>query len=246
MPDLTILHTNDMHNQFSLECGQKLAREKQERQALLLDAGDAVWAGNVYFRPGGEPVLEEMSRAGYDAMTLGNREFHFTSAGLKSKLSKASFTVLCCNIYGTRGASPPVEPWKVFQVGDARVGVLGATVAMVTPRMKTASVSAFHFHQPVEAAVRGAEELRPECDVLVAMTHIGLRADCELARKSANIDLIIGGHSHDELREPQIVNGVPIVQTGYYAHNFGLLELNKLGEHWRVQYELRELRGRRR
>ncbi len=51
---------------------------KDRYNALLLDAGDACWAGNVYYRPGGEPVFDLMNGAGYDAMTVGNREFHFT------------------------------------------------------------------------------------------------------------------------------------------------------------------------
>ncbi len=66
--------------------------------ALLLDAGDAVSAGNVGVRPGGEPILTRMSDAGYDAMTLGNREFHVADTLLRHKISKARFPILCANI----------------------------------------------------------------------------------------------------------------------------------------------------
>ena len=71
MPDLTILHTNDLHGKLSDRAAERIAREKASFvNCLLLDAGDAVSSGNVYYRPGGEPVLARMSDLGYDAMAL--------------------------------------------------------------------------------------------------------------------------------------------------------------------------------
>ena len=86
MPTLHILHTNDFHNHFSPAQAETVRRAKDGlNDVLLLDAGDAVSAGNVGVRPGGEPILTRMSDAGYDAMTLGNREFHVADALLRCK-----------------------------------------------------------------------------------------------------------------------------------------------------------------
>lgn len=245
MADITIIHTNDMHNRFDESCRDTVSRLKRESDALVLDAGDAVWAGNVYYRPGGEPVLDLMSAAGYDAMTLGNREFHFTETGLKCKLRRSSYTVLCANIRPSGSAGLPSRPSMVIERNGCRVGIVGVTVAMVKARMRTASVSAYVFDDPISTAVEQAGELRGQCDLLVALTHIGLRGDKEIAEKTDHFDLIIGGHSHHELAEPVHVGNTPIVQTGCYAHNYGVCEISRSGAGWGLAYRLEPLKGRR-
>ena len=97
---LTILHTNDFHNHLSAGSGAQIARivAATAEPNLLVDAGDAGGSSNVTFRTAGEPILEEMSRLGYCAMTVGNRDFHVSRLGFRSKLFKARFPVLCANV----------------------------------------------------------------------------------------------------------------------------------------------------
>ena len=68
MSDLVILHTNDMHHRLREEKAERLQHIAEQERArsvcLLLDAGDAVGAGNVTFHPAGEPILERMSAIG--------------------------------------------------------------------------------------------------------------------------------------------------------------------------------------
>src|SRR6266567_4545120 len=70
---LTIIHTNDFHGRLTEAEAERLAGLRAEHAgALLLDSGDAVSAGNLGCRIGGEPILAAMSDLGYDAMTMGN------------------------------------------------------------------------------------------------------------------------------------------------------------------------------
>ena len=57
----------------------------------------------------------------------------------------------------------------------------------------------------------------PEGTTLVALSHLGLRADRRLAQAVPRLDLILGGHSHDTLPEPDMSAGVPIVHAGPYG-----------------------------
>ena len=117
-------------------------------------------------------------------------------------------------------------PSHVFTLPSGlRVGVFGVTVPMVTTRMKARLVSAFVFDDPVAEARRQIELLRPSVDALIALTHIGLREDERLARACPELDLIVGGHSHNKLFEPPVVEGVPIVQAGWFGHYLGVTEL---------------------
>lgn len=232
MPAATIhiLHTNDFHNALTDEGAARLRNALTDlngerdggSSVLLLDAGDAIRAGNVGVNPWGEPILERMSDVGYHAMTLGNREFHVLAGVLETKINRARFPVLCANIRPRREETPvPLEPWRRFVVDGVRVVVFGLTVPMVTERMRLAPVSAFVFDDPVETAARLLPELRPDADLVVALTHIGLREDERLARAQGGIDLIIGGHSHVSLPAPRLVNNTHIVQAGWHGHRYG-------------------------
>ncbi len=225
MTTLTVLHTNDFHNHLSASQAAFIKAEKAKREnVLLLDSGDAISAGNVGVRPGGEPILTLMSETGYDAMTLGNREFHVADTLLRLKTGKAGFPVLCANIRwrDDQGETLPTVPsFEKTLPNGRRVGVFGLTVPMVTPRMTARLVSAFVFDDPVSVAREQIAHLRPRVDALIALTHIGLREDERLASACPELDLIIGGHSHNKLHEPKVVEGVPIVQAGWFGHFLG-------------------------
>ena len=226
---LTVLHTNDFHNHLSAAGAALIQSEKAKHEnVLLLDSGDAISAGNVGVRPGGEPILTRMSETGYDAMTLGNREFHVADALLRLKISSAGFPVLCANIRWREdkgGTLPVAASFTKTLPNGLRVGVFGLTVPMVTPRMTARLVSAFVFDDPVQTAQNQIARLRPEVDALIALTHIGLREDERLADACPELDLIIGGHSHNKLFEPSVIHGVPIVQAGWFGHFLGETQL---------------------
>jgi 2',3'-cyclic-nucleotide 2'-phosphodiesterase (5'-nucleotidase family) len=224
---LSIVHTNDFHNQLDVERAEVLrgaVHSLQGKPYLLLDAGDAIKAGNVDFNPLGEPILDRMSDLGYHAMTMGNREFHVWGQGLQTKINRARFPVLSANVRPKKeGTALPVVPHATFEVGGLFVKVFGLTVPMVTERSKAAPLSEFLFDDPIVTAKAQVTALRYGADVLIALTHIGLPQDKRLAEAVTGIDLIIGGHSHDTLSEPLWVNGTPIVQTGSHARNYGIV-----------------------
>lgn len=233
---LSILHTNDFHNHFSMDQASYLSKRKAELapSVLLLDAGDAVAAGNIGVTPAGETILKTMSSAGYDAMTLGNREFHVVEAALKHKIGNAQFPILSGNmrrrsIHETSNdaATLSVKPYIVLEVGEVSVGIVGVTVPMVTERMAARHISSFIFDEPVESAAQYAHALRDRVDVLIALTHIGIQADRRLAAQCPLYDLIISGHTHLSLEASSGAAGdVPIVQAGWFGRQYGLAQFH--------------------
>jgi 2',3'-cyclic-nucleotide 2'-phosphodiesterase (5'-nucleotidase family) len=240
---ITVFHTNDFHNALDERKAARLKSLKEETpDSLLLDAGDAIWAGNIYVRPGGEPALRLMSRAGYDAMTMGNREFHFMQSGLRRKIGWAEFPVLCANIRRTRPrVRIPVVSSVTRDVGEKRVAILGLTVPMITERMLSRKVSAYVFDDPVSVAAKLVPGLRTTHDLVIALTHIGLKDDRRLATAVPGIDLIIGGHTHAVLDSPEFVGQTAIVQAGYWAHQVGRVDIDMDGNEPAVSGSIMEL-----
>ena len=229
MPDLVVLHTNDLHGRLTDSQADRLRALKRESGhcTLLVDAGDAVASGNVTYRPGGEAALERMSAAGYDAMAVGNREFNFTEAGFAAKTTLARFPVLCANVRARGEAVLPVQPSLVRALPSGlRVGLFGLTVPMITERMLVRKVSAFVFDDPLRAAAEIVPELRAQCDVLVCLSHLGIAQDHRLAAAVAGIDLIVGGHTHATLDHGEVEGGTLIVQAAAHAKRIGRVDVD--------------------
>ena len=62
------------------------------------------------------------------------------------------------------------------------------------------------FLDPVKTANKLAGQLRSQqnCDMVICLSHLGYQQDQKLAESTRHIDLIIGGHSHSYMKEPEI------------------------------------------
>lgn len=246
MPDLTVLHTNDLHGKLSDKAADWIIKERAlNDRCILLDAGDAISSGNISYRRDGEPILARMSDLGYNAMAMGNREFHFLETGLESKVKLAQFPVLSANL---RAKYPdvqlPVLQSTSLNVRELRVIVFGLTVPMITMRMFASRLSPFWFEDPIQTAAEIVPELQKQADVLIAVTHIGLQSDMEIAASVRGIDLIVGGHSHSILQGPTMVEDTVIVQAGYWGRYVGKVEINmpeRKGDHLDIRGTLIDL-----
>jgi 2',3'-cyclic-nucleotide 2'-phosphodiesterase (5'-nucleotidase family) len=250
MSVLTIIHTNDTHGRLIAERGGAAAVRgrlssllAEHPSALYLDAGDTVTAGNLGFRLGGEPVLELLSELGCTAMCLGNRETHPRKECFPLKINRARHPILCANISAKNGAPCPTVPHVWLERDGLRIGVFGVTTPMFTRKQWSQPLCDYWFADPLEAAAEQAALLRPEVDVLIALTHIGHRQDLALAKACPELDCIIGGHSHTDLDAPAWVGDVPVLQAWAYGYYAGIARFDVEGGRGRLSgWEKRALR----
>ncbi len=224
MGELAIIFTGDMHNRLTPEAATRLRSLTEEHDAILLDGGDAISAGNVWVRPGDEPILALMNQAGYDAMVLGNREYHFTRSGMFHKIGAAHFPVLAANI--ELGDAPgPIKPWTILESAGGRVGILGLAREMVQPGVWWQGIVATRFIDWSEAAETAVRQIAGEVDLLVALSHLGREFDRALALQRPEIDLILGGHEHPaELITEQLDGGCLAVYVPAFAQQAAVVK----------------------
>lgn len=216
---LRLLHTNDLHGKLTEERLPALLRVR-ESVHLYFDSGDAVAFGNLAVPVAPDPVWPRLAQARCTASVIGNRETHLIEPVFRAKLAGAAHPVLCANLRG-KGGSLPLPSSTVVEAAGLRVGIFGVSIPMVTERMASRAASAFLWSDPVEAARAEVARLRPEVDVVIALTHIGLGRDRALVEQVAGIDVLLGGHSHDVLNEPTLHGGTWIAQGGSHARFWG-------------------------
>ncbi len=227
---LLILHTNDVHDHVRAGSGGTgglpyiagyVAQERAKRNdILLLDAGDVTEKGDmVAFDTQSKVTYEAMGRMKYDAAVPGNHDFSLGMEHLEACRALLGGTAyLCINCLDASGKTR-WDASHVFEVNGLRVGVIGATIE--TDKGNTLDLNATADRIAEEAA-----RLDRDCPVLIVLAHLGVE-DCRtLARKVPSIDVFVGGHTHEMLRNPaRAESGAIIVQTGNYAERIGSLDL---------------------
>jgi len=221
-----IFHTSDLHNKLRPAAAEQIAELKRRNPgALLLDAGDAIAAGNLGFSPRGEPILRLMAEIGYDAIAMGNRESHPNRQILERKLQDAAFPVLAANLVPKRPPLPTkVRPYMVF-AGPPRVAVMGLAPQITRPGSTWARVTSFVFDDPVKTATELALQLRRQADLVVCLSHCGFRIDGELAA-IPEVDLVLGGHSHRDFVEQEPGKAM-VVHPGRYGSHISRTEISR-------------------
>lgn len=175
---------------------------------------------------GGLPSIEVMNLMGYNAFVPGNHEFNYGQEVLGQRIRDAKFPVLAANVTYKDGSLFTGASALIQEIGGVKVGIIGL-VAEETPIVThPKNVEGLVFHEPISVAKMVAQRVRPKVDVLIALSHLGYSKDIELAEAVPELDIIVGGHSHTELKEATEVNGVIIVQAHEYANNLGFLYLN--------------------
>jgi len=199
---------------------------------MVLSAGDNR-TGNPLsdlYNPSGYPMVALMNQIGFNASAVGNHEFDRNS--LPRLIGKSNFRYLCANVGKVcqetdtvspgRGAAvrdtipfPNVSPYQVFDVEGLRVGIISVVQVNSdkgTPDTHPDNIEGLCFSDPLET-VKRFEWLSRECDVTILLSHGGYRNDTLTAHACPWLDLIIGGHSHKQLKADERRNGILITQN---------------------------------
>jgi len=243
--NLTILHVNDTHGHIIPYLDKSVDPERQvggaeylakmierERAAnpdgtILLSAGDMFQGTPVSNLFHGKPVIEIMNYLHYDAMALGNHEFDWGQNVLQSMISSSSFPVLSANIFKQGGRHiRGVKPYVILKKKGVRIAVIGITTPETYYTTKPGNLTGLTFAAPEKVLPAIIKRVRARgASIVVVLSHDGLDADRELARKVRGIDFIAGGHSHTAVRDPVIESGTVIVQAGSNGIYLGVLKI---------------------
>jgi 2',3'-cyclic-nucleotide 2'-phosphodiesterase (5'-nucleotidase family) len=261
---LTLYHFNDVHGhlvrftpdgdepvftRMAYRINEKRAKVENDpyRAVLTLSAGDDC-IGTVF-----DELMDDTfesnpvhasyrlySAAGVDLSVLGNHDFDMGIDVLKQSIQNdAEFPILAANLTDCPSLKGLYYPAALLVVKGIRIGIIGLATSAEYKISKKLS----RIYNPVQTALNILPAIRPLCDVVILLTHLGYSlaatsaitaeaGDVELAKSLpyAGVHLIVGGHSHHELNHQglsphNIVNGIPIVQAGSLGRYLGRVDL---------------------
>ena len=173
-----------------------------------------------------------MSMLKYDLATIGNHDFDNSIDGLYAQLPNAKFDFVNANYdFSNTVLDTHIKPYKIFIKDGIKIGIFGLGIeleGLVNKKMYKETI----YLDPIEKAQDMSRILKEDeqCDLIICLSHLGYNyknspnkvSDLVLARKTKDIDLIIGGHTHTFLKKPTIERNsnnenVLINQVGCYG-----------------------------
>lgn len=246
---LTILHVNDTHSHLEPDKSgpyvgmggvmERTAYIDSVRRAdglenvLLLHAGDFSQGSSYFAEFGTGYMVRFVNAMGYDAVTLGNHEFDNGIEALGEALSGCEVPVVVCNYdFSPFEMGKYIKPYVVVEKAGLRIGIVGVVCSLAS--MVQADISNRLVELDMVPTVQKyVDQIREECDLVVALTHIGYEehgpgeiTDPLLCAATRGIDLFVGGHSHTFLETPAMHPNqdgklIPIVHSGEYGVRMG-------------------------
>jgi len=245
----TILQTTDVHTFLEdsdrIESGggwlrlatlvRRICRERGRKNVLLVDCGDTcqgTLTGVVSRGKVGVDVLRSMD---YDVWTPGNHELDFGVLRLFELIQPVRDRVLCCNLeLQVDAAKVRFAKWRMFEVGGARVAVIGATAQRLNDWLWGRLAAGYTVRPAAEVVGRLLPAvLSQKPDAVVLAIHQGwlptderrINEVAEIARRFPEIDLILGGHTHRLFPGRRIGDNVWYVQAGAHADTLAVVDV---------------------
>ncbi|WP_245850648.1 bifunctional metallophosphatase/5'-nucleotidase [Paenibacillus herberti] len=230
-PQLVLLHSNDVHSRLEeaariSSCVADKRRLYGESRVLYVDIGDHLDRMRQETEgTGGSVNIALLSEAGCEAAIPGNNEgLTFTKDELARLYGReARFPVLCCNMLDAETGELPewLLPSTVIVKNGLRIALIGATAAY--PAFY--ELLGWTVNDPTEAVREQVALLRDAADAVILLSHLGLPTDRRLAENIPGIDIILGGHTHHLLEEPELVGDTLLCGAGKFGERLGRVEL---------------------
>lgn len=228
---LTFLHVNDVYEIAPVrgrggmaELMTLLKRERARNPAAITTlGGDFLSPSLMSGTTQGAQMVDLLNAIGTDVAVFGNHEFDFGAEVARTRIAESRFAWLGTNVLGSDGKpfGGAVATWT-RQAGEVTVGFLGVLTPL-TAKLSSPG-DAVTFTDVTPAAQAAVKQLKAAgAHVVVALTHLEIDEDRELARTVKGISLILGGHDHDPITFYE--GETLILKAGSDAHFLGVADL---------------------
>lgn len=232
---VVLLQVNDVYQFAPVDRGTRggLARLLTLRKKIMAESPNTIFLmGGDTLSPSvesltykGSQMIDAWNAVGLDYAVFGNHEFDFGPEVLRERVKESRFAWLGANVIDkkTNKTFADTPPYVIREFEGVRVGLFG----LVLPETKNTSRPGadVEFQDVCATARRLIPEMKNRgAQIIVALTHLSMREDKQLARCAPAIDVIIGGHEHTLLQS--LALRTPIFKMTSDGREMGRIQLN--------------------
>jgi len=244
---VVILFTNDHHGQVEpsgdgdpiggvarrMTLVERIRAEEGASNVLLVDSGDLFTGTALSDLTRGEVDCAAYQLMKYDAIVLGETDFSYGKAAILDYRRRFGIPWISANVVSH--SQPFLQPYKLKYAGGLGVGLIGLSHPETPSLARRDNVAGLLFNPPGASAKGLFSIFKKQADLFVVLSHLGLEQDKKFAADNGFVHVVIGGHSHDLLKEPlrpKLKDGTPgplVVQAGSKGRYLGRLDLTVKG-----------------
>lgn len=230
---IRLVHTNDLHSHF--EHWPKMRRwiqtRRKESQAnhinmYAVDLGDFCDRSHPLTEAtDGRANVQLMNEIGYTGVTIGNNEGIGNSHDqLETLYIGGDFDVVLANLKDRHKEEYPkwLTPYKIETTLE---GTKIAFIGLTAPFPLTYEPNGWDILNPIEVLNTLVPKLKEQADVIVLLSHLGIKREIEIAQQFKDIDVILGSHTHQLFTEGKWVNQTLLAAAGKYGEYIGEVTL---------------------
>ena len=242
---LVILQTTDIHSHFSgspnwISLAANIAEARKKAggadKTLLIDTGDTLQGTIAASLSQGEVGLLMLNSMRYDAWVLGNHDYDFGTKRLAELMTRANCDVFAANL-AWKTESNRLKSWKLYTKNGVRIALIGLT----SPYLRKWFWGDKLKGLKVISAMEVLDKLMPEVldakpDLTILAIHHGPYTPGRLysevgfnvktiAKRYPQINLILGGHTHQSIAGEEFGNDTWFVEPGCHAEKYAWIEV---------------------
>jgi sulfur-oxidizing protein SoxB len=231
---------------------KQLREQASSENTLLLDGGDS-WQGSATaLWTQGQDMVAACNLLGVDVMT-GHWEFTYGQAQLLKNISAFNGDFVAQNVNLTEEAQfasateniNVFKPYVIKQLKNARIAIIGQAFPYTPIANPKRFVPDWQFgiqEQSLQAIIDEIQAAK-KAEVIILLSHNGMDVDLKLAARVSGLDVILGGHTHDAIVQPIVVNNPRgktwVTNAGSHGKFLAVLDLQvKNGRVADLRYQL--------
>lgn len=241
----SIFYLNDVHGKMTNMERIKTVSDvfdkspKDENTARLkLASGDIILGANFISNMVASKFLNWI---GVSANALGNHELDVVPSRLAELLKNANFKLLAINasVAPTSPMAGKIQKSTIEERDGQKFGIIGVAPSDMAERVKLndsmKDIKIDDFDTTIRKVQEEVNNLRSKgINKIILLSHSGLKQDKKIAQETEGIDIIIGGHSHEMIKDIKqgenlfySKSGEPVVitQAGKDGENVGVLNV---------------------
>ncbi|TVO74825.1 thiosulfohydrolase SoxB [Sedimenticola selenatireducens] len=239
---------------------KRLRAERGDGNSLLLDGGDTWQGSGTAYWTRGKDMVEACNLLGVDIMT-GHWEFTYQDREVIENIGEFKGEFIAQNVKVTEealfdykfsdfdgfneDAGLAFKPYTMRTVNGVRVAVIGQAFPYTPIANPQRFIPDWTFGIQDERMQAVVDQVRSneKPDLVVVLSHNGMDVDLKMAEQVTGIDVIFGGHTHDGMPAPTVVENSSgktlVTNAGSNGKFLGVMDLDvRNGKLQGFQYRL--------
>lgn len=223
---------------------------RQNPNTFILDTGDMFQGSELSVKTTGKAMVPILNQLKYDLYLPGNWEVVYYKKAMLTLLGALQAPKICANMHHDAGDGKKGElifqPYHIWYINGVKIGFVGYTDPLVPIRQSPLYSKGIVYSKPEETLAYYVDLLRnqEQCIYVLVIAHLGLSQQIALANHPAcqGVDYILGGDTHERVREPIACTFAKVVEPGAFGSFVGKLDLTvQDGKVIRERYSLVEI-----